>query len=143
MAVTAINPALANLTAAARTQANQQPAAGQALGTDTFLKLLTTQLRYQNPLDPEKGTEFLSQLATFSQLQGINQLNSSLSSLVLLNQVSQAAGLIGKQVTYQSPDSNQQFKGVVQSVTMQGGQLKLQVGSATVGLDQVRGIAAA
>lgn len=75
-------------------------AAGQ-LGKDAFLQLLITQLRYQNPLSPMNNEAFLGQLAQFSQLEQMQQLNDNFSSSMLLTQSlnnSAAAGLIGKYV---------------------------------------------
>src|SRR3954470_4604687 len=70
------------------------------LGKDDFLKLMVAQLRYQDPLKPTDQSQFMSQMAQFSTVEGINNLQSSLESLNQGNSVSQAVGLIGKQVTY-------------------------------------------
>ncbi len=48
------------------------------LGKDEFLKLLITQLRYQDPMDPSKPEEFASQLAQFSSLEGMKNIESLL-----------------------------------------------------------------
>ncbi len=79
--------------------------ASQVLGKDDFLKLLITQLRHQDPLNPMKSEEFAAQLAQFSsleQLQNINQsLGDSLQSDLLLSQSINnmlATTLIGKRV---------------------------------------------
>lgn len=75
------------------------------LGKDDFLKLLVTQLRYQDPMNPMQGTEFAAQLAQFSsveQLSNINTtLNQSLDANHLLTQSitnSLATTMIGKDV---------------------------------------------
>ncbi len=72
-----------------------------SLGKDTFLKLLVTQLRHQDPLNPLKNTEFVAQLAQFSALEGINNMGEELKkvtdSLLSLNNYG-AANLIGKEV---------------------------------------------
>ena len=51
-----------------------------ASARDEFLNLLVTQLRNQDPLDPVKQEDFLSQLAQFSTLEGVENLNTNLSS---------------------------------------------------------------
>ena len=51
-----------------------------AMGKDEFLRLLTVQLEHQNPLDPMKGQEFSSQLAQFSQVEQLENINSGISS---------------------------------------------------------------
>ncbi|NKF21753.1 flagellar hook assembly protein FlgD [Solimonas marina] len=71
------------------------------LGQDAFLKLLTTQLQNQNPLNPTDNTEFIAQLAQISTVSGIESLNdsfSSLSSSLTSYQTLQAAQLVGHNV---------------------------------------------
>lgn len=73
----------------------------QELGQDDFLRLMTEQLKNQDPLKPMESTQFLAQLAQFSTVQGIESLNSSfgtLSSSLASNQALQAAGLVGESV---------------------------------------------
>ncbi|WP_263261016.1 flagellar hook assembly protein FlgD [Pseudomonas sp. RIT-PI-S] len=73
----------------------------QSLGKDTFLQLLVTQLKNQNPLDPQDNSAFVAQLAQFSSVEGINNLNSTVSSLAsnyTSNQALQASALVGHSV---------------------------------------------
>lgn len=114
--------------------------ADKSLGKDQFLKLLATQLRYQNPLDPLKDSEFVAQLSQFSTLEGIQQLNSNFADMLLLQQMTQGANLIGKTVTYSRPDSQLPGRGVVAAVTMNQGVLQLQIDGKPVTLGQVRSI---
>jgi flagellar basal-body rod modification protein FlgD len=51
------------------------------LGEDAFLRLLVTQMQYQDPLDPQENEEFVAQLAQFSQLEQLTDANSSLETL--------------------------------------------------------------
>lgn len=78
------------------------------LGQDAFLQLLCKQLSYQDPLEPMKDTEFISQMANFSALEQMKNLNTSFTSLASsindtvlpsLN-LQQAAGLIGLNISY-------------------------------------------
>ncbi len=75
-----------------------------SLGKEVFLRLLVTQLRYQDPLNPLKNTEFVAQLAQFSTLEGINNMEEELEkvrdSLLSLNNYS-TTNLIGKEVKAQ------------------------------------------
>lgn len=83
-----------------------QAAGSQSLlGKDDFLKLLITQLRYQDPLNPLDGTEFASQLAQFSSVEQLANINSNLEASLDTNQLltqsignSLAATMIGKEV---------------------------------------------
>ncbi len=71
------------------------------MGQQAFLKLFTTQLQNQNPLDPVKNEAFVAQLAQFSQLEAITKMSTSMDSLVNSLQgqrLSEGAALIGKKV---------------------------------------------
>ncbi|MEA1867532.1 MAG: flagellar hook assembly protein FlgD [Thermodesulfobacteriota bacterium] len=71
------------------------------LGQEQFLKLMVTQLKYQDPLSPKENGEFLGQLAQFSTVRGINDLQESfnmLASVLASNQTLQAANLAGNTV---------------------------------------------
>lgn len=73
-----------------------------ALGKDDFLKLLITQLRYQDPLDPLDQNEFLSQTAQFTQLENLQNIGKQLEDLKLISSgssLTQAAALLGKTVS--------------------------------------------
>ena len=59
---------------------------------ETFLKLLVTQIKNQNPLNPTDGTQFLSQLAQFSELEQMINVNSNLKQLQDLTKSGQPAG---------------------------------------------------
>lgn len=71
------------------------------LGKDDFLNLLVTQLQHQDPLNPMKSAEFTSQLAQFSSLEQMSNVNTNLELLQLYQASinnSQAVGFIGKTI---------------------------------------------
>ncbi|MNM51089.1 Basal-body rod modification protein FlgD [compost metagenome] len=73
----------------------------KALGKDAFLQLLVTQLKNQNPLEPQDNGAFVAQLAQFSSLEGITTLNSTVSGLASnynSSQALQASSLVGRSV---------------------------------------------
>lgn len=73
----------------------------KALGKDAFLKLLVTQLKNQNPLEPQDNGEFVAQLAQFSSLEGITTLNDTVTGLASnynSSQALQASSLVGRSV---------------------------------------------
>jgi flagellar basal-body rod modification protein FlgD len=69
------------------------------LGADTFLKLLVAQLQYQNPLSPTDGTQFMSQLAQFAQVEKLNDISSSQTDATSWQRAVLGEGLIGKTVS--------------------------------------------
>ena len=90
--------------------------AEQTLGQDSFMKLLITQLKNQNPLNPQDNTAFVAQLAQFSSLQGIQTLNSTVSGLaggLQSSQALQASALVGRTVSVESTKANLYDKGAV------------------------------
>ena len=96
MAVDATNP-YADLGLALQAPSTKK----QELGQAEFLRLMTTQLQNQDPFKPMESGEFLSQIAQFSTVSGIQQLNDAfggLSSSLTANQTLQAAQLVGRGV---------------------------------------------
>lgn len=78
-----------------------------SLGQDDFLRMLVAQLENQDPLNPQEGTEFTAQLATFSSLEQLISANENLTALSvgqsnLIN--SQALDLIGKNALVEAGD---------------------------------------
>jgi flagellar basal-body rod modification protein FlgD len=74
----------------------------QTLGQEQFLKLLTTQLTHQDPMKPMDNGEFLGQMAQFSTVSGIQDLQASFKDFagsISSNQVLQASGLVGRYVS--------------------------------------------
>ncbi|MBP1178192.1 flagellar hook assembly protein FlgD [Methylobacterium sp. PvR107] len=69
------------------------------LNYDNFLKLLLAQMKNQNPTDPMKSTEYMGQLATFSQVEQSVNINSKLDALLTSSTLSQAGSLVGHTVT--------------------------------------------
>ena len=71
------------------------------MGQEDFLRLMTTQLQYQDPFKPMESGEFLGQIAQFSTVSGIQAMQDSLNGLAAAlssNQTLQAASLVGRNV---------------------------------------------
>jgi flagellar basal-body rod modification protein FlgD len=77
--------------AIASTAATAAAGANSELGKNVFLQLLVTQLKNQDPLQPQDNTAFLAQLAQFSSLEQLQQISTNTSSLVSDLQVPTAA----------------------------------------------------
>ncbi|MDR1471636.1 MAG: flagellar hook assembly protein FlgD [Synergistaceae bacterium] len=108
-------------------------AKGDSLGKEDFLKLLVAQLTYQDPTNPMKDTEFVSQLATYSGLEQQMAMNKNLEKLISFNAASvatSAVGLIGKVVSYIGEDGGFQT-GQVMFVDINAGDVYLYLNDGT------------
>ena len=107
---------------------------GSNLNKDAFLQLLTTQLKYQDPLNPSSDTEFISQLATFSQLEQMQNLGT-------LTTNSQAFSLVGKNVIIKADSSttgnSSYISGKVDFVNMSNGKTQISVNGNLYSIDQL------
>lgn len=128
-------------------EAPQSTGANSELGQDAFLKLLVAQLKYQDPLNPADGAEFLAQTAQFTMVEKLADLEAQGQSTVTSQQQMQAAQLVGRQVTYVDSTGNL-VEGVVesaeytpdgQSLTIDGQAVELDNITKVVGNNQVDG----
>jgi flagellar basal-body rod modification protein FlgD len=110
----------------------------------SFLSLLTTQLKNQDPLNPTDTTQFTQQLTMMSGVEQQLMTNSLLQQLVSVQGgLPAAAGLIGKTVTAPDPNGGATpISGVVTAVQQTNGQTMLTVGQSQIALSAVTGIAA-
>ena len=107
------------------------------ISQDTFLKLLVTQMQYQDPLDPMDNGEYLSQLAQFSSLEqmtevanGLDKINSLIENMDTSLLVGQLTSMIDKNVqwvTTNSDGSTTTHEGVAKSVSISDGSPSLMV----------------
>lgn len=103
------------------------------LDKDAFLQLLVTQMRYQDPLEPTDNTEYMSQLAQFSQLEAMNNLGTEYGK-------SQAMNLVGQYVLLNVPDASgnvKQVGGLVQYVTISNNEALLYVNDQYYTMDEL------
>lgn len=112
------------------------------LGKDDFLKLLVTQVRYQDPLKPTEDKEFIAQLAQFSSLEQMQNLNTSFSSLANMQSslftasvMGQAVSLIGRQV--EGFENEQAFSGLVNGMKIVDGIPKILVDGQEVNISSI------
>ncbi|NPV28208.1 MAG: hypothetical protein HPY58_00860 [Firmicutes bacterium] len=113
---------------------SQQPASetNQVLGKEDFLKLLISQLRHQDPLEPVKNTEFIAQMAQLTSLEQLQGLNKNLSYLAYLQELSWekevllfAANMLGKEVEAKNPETGELFGGQVRGYYLKAGEIWL------------------
>lgn len=86
---------------------------------DMFMKLLVAQLKYQNPMQPADGNEYMSQMAVFAQVEKLTSLLTSQQNTEAWQQRLAAQSLVGKQVTAVDADAAS-HTGTVTSVEFDG-----------------------
>jgi flagellar basal-body rod modification protein FlgD len=92
--------------------------AGSTMGLQDFLKILLTQLNYQDPLKPMDNQEFMAQMAQFTALEQSQRLNEKLDLLITNQAALQSVGLIGR--TVDVTNDNGKVTGTVTSLSLQG-----------------------
>lgn len=106
-------------TTAGQTTQNTTTKSTSELGKDDFLKLLMTQLQNQDPLKPMDDSQFIAQMAQFTSLEQMKNMNTSMLT-------TQATGMIGKTVKWSDQDGISQ-SGTVQQVQIVDGQPNLAI----------------
>jgi flagellar hook assembly protein FlgD len=97
--------------------AMQSNAGKQMLGADDFMKLLTTQLTSQDPMNPMKDTEFISQMANFTSLEQMRTLSKSFETFTSDQKMSAAPAFLGRNVTVKNASGD--ITGIVEAITLQ------------------------
>lgn len=110
--------------------------AKKELGKDDFLNLLIAQLKNQDPLNPMKDTEFIAQLANFSSLEQISNMNKNLEEFLQQQQYQNsvaAVSMIGKEIT--SVDGE---KGIVSGINMEDSGVYLTVNGKKIAFTEIK-----
>ena len=107
----------------------------------TFLQLLVAQLKYQDPMNPAQGTEFLAQTAQFTMVEKLTSLAQQSSDSLAAQRAVEATSMVGRTITY--TDANgATASGVVSGVTLAATGPTLTVGSDSVALSSVQSVTA-
>jgi flagellar basal-body rod modification protein FlgD len=101
-------------------QVGKKPAPKSEMGKDDFLKLLVGQLQHQDPMNPMEDKDFMGQMAQFSQLEQMTNVNSTLQN-------ERAFNLIGKQVVYTNKTTGESMSGTVEKVSILAGKTTLTI----------------
>ena len=116
----------------------------QSLGKDAFMKLRVNQRKKKGPLSPSDSLQYVSQLAQFSSLEQMQELNDNIVGLAvlqqnnaLMSQLTQSSTLIGQEVRYTDPTTQESKTGFVSSVKVDDGIAVLSIGGSTVPLANV------
>ncbi|MCL6705492.1 flagellar hook assembly protein FlgD [Pseudomonas sp. R2.Fl] len=96
----------------ANNTASSSASSAASLNYDSFLQLLITQMKNQDPTDPMDASEQVAQLATFSQVEQTIQTNRHLESLLAGSALTNASDFIGKTIT----NADGTLSGIIESV---------------------------
>ena len=107
------------------------------LGKDDFLKLLITQLSNQDPTNPMEDTQFIAQMAQFSSLEQMTNMNESFTRMASMLNAEKASNLLGKTVEIDLGDTL--TKGTVEASTL-GTSPEVMVNGMYYNLDQVKAV---
>lgn len=127
---------ISTINTAATTQDGTSRIPVQTLGQEDFLKLMVAQLSQQDPLNPQKDTEFIAQMASFSALEQSKAMQSDIAKMRLEQQFLQANNLIGRVVALQD-EGGALVSGIVSGVSVQEGIPKLVVNEQAYDLSMV------
>ena len=111
--------------------------ANSSLDKDAFLQLLVAQMKYQDPLQPTSNTEYISQLATFSELEEMQNLTSGMT-------LQRASMLVGQYVFMRTTDSNGNTtypEGYVDYVVYENNKAYLSINETLYSIDDLETVA--
>lgn len=134
---TVVDGVITNQSTATEQAKTASQKAGGALDKDAFLQLLVAQMKYQDPLEPTSNTEYISQLATFSELEEMQNVSASMD-------MSRANALVGQYVFMNVTDSSGKTtypEGQVDYVVYQGGKIYLSVNEQLYNIDDLDTVA--
>ena len=128
MAVTGVNYS----SGASSATGNSSTKTNNDLGKDDFLQLLVTQLQHQDPLAPMEDKEFISQMAQFTSLEQMKNMNSSV-------QITQATSYIGKQITWADSQGIEQT-GIVTAIRIVNNEPKVMIGETAIEMKKIMSV---
>lgn len=111
----------------------KKAAAKNGMDKDAFLQLLVAQMKYQDPLEPTSNTEYISQYATFSQVEQMQNMAATM-------ELTRASSMVGKLVAVETTDSSgnaKQIQGTVEYVTYENGKAFVSINNALYSVDDV------
>ncbi len=114
--------------------------ASSAVNKDEFLKLFVAQLKNQSPLDPLKGHEFIAQLAQFSSVEQLTNLNTSFADEFKFQQLLGGGDLIGKKATYVDTFSGGIGEGIIQGSKITDGSTSVVIQNKEIPISNITGI---
>jgi flagellar basal-body rod modification protein FlgD len=112
------------------------------MNVDDFIQMMVTQLQNQDPLEPTDNNQLLTQMSQIGQLQSSQQLQTSLQSMVIQNNIASAGNMIGKEVTG-FDQYGEEAEGLVTAVRVEQGQIMLELDNGKrMNIEHVTSVAA-
>lgn len=114
----------------------QKTSSSNGMDKDAFLQLLVAQMKYQDPLEPTSNTEYISQYATFSQVEQMQNMAASM-------ELSRASSMVGKLVNVETTNSNgetKQIQGMVEYVTYENNKAYVSIDGTLYSADDVTAV---
>lgn len=114
----------------------KQAASKNGMDKDAFLQLLVAQMKYQDPLEPTSNTEYISQYATFSQVEQMQNMAATM-------ELTRASSMVGKLVEVSTTDSNGETKtvqGTVEYVTYENNKAYVSINGTLYSADDVTSV---
>jgi flagellar basal-body rod modification protein FlgD len=117
----------------AKTETTQKTAPN-GYDKDAFMQILVAQMKYQDPMQPTSNTEYISQYATFTQVEQLSNMANAMS-------LSRASEMVGKTVVVSQTNADTgkttETEGVVDFVTYSGNKAYLNIGGTNYSIDDV------
>lgn len=117
-----------------------KPDEKNSMGKDSFLKLLVTELRHQDPTRPMEDREFISQMAQFSSLEQMTNMNREFQSLIRSTQSTEASSLLGKEIEAYNAATQTRISGKVTAIVYSEGQINVRVGDKEVAVKDIHAV---
>ncbi len=108
------------------------------LNGEQYMKLLLTQLKNQNPMDPMDNSKMLAQMSDMASLQATNEMQDSFDDVMQLVNLTGGANLVGREVEYF--EGSKKVKDTVDAVTVENGQMKVQCGDTKLKLSDIKSV---
>lgn len=121
---------------ASQSSVKQASASKNGMDKEAFLQLLVAQMKYQDPLEPTSNTEYISQYATFSQVEQMQNMSATL-------ELSRASSMVGKQVLIQTTDSagnTKEVQGMVEYVKYENNKAYVSIDGTLYSIDDVSAV---
>lgn len=134
MAITALIENGKVIDTGANTSSKSKEQGNNSVNEDMFLQLLVAEMKYQDPLEPTSNTEWVSQYATFTQIEQSSAMQQSMKQM-------EAQELVGKEVIMKSTNSvtgeTSYFSGIVDYMYVEGTDVYLSINEQLYNIDDL------